>query len=293
MAAQGGALRQGYVKMGHSQDDRMFSFTRRSQPALFDAILAATEARDAAGLMKAVEAVKAFRNAGSDALFPWALLHLDAWGLEACLRNDFPDSTALQSFFVRLFNPTWLENPQEHLRLKTEAWPVLWSAAQTQESRLHQLLSEVFLAHHQEQPFDLSLLDLPDGPFSEPFHDHLVSCQPRRQIWVGKFTPMQLAWANQDFCLMGLLLKKGADLDRSYPTSSWPLWTLRSALERVDSPAGPQLSEVEEYGPRELLKNAAKSYTSEERLLLAQTIRVGLLDHQLPSPHPRRALPRF
>lgn len=273
----------------------MFSFTRRPPVDPFDALLAASAARDAVEVVKQADALIASRTVGVDGFYNWALVHLDAWGLAKCLETEFPGGSTLLRFFAVLSDPIGLENHEEHLRLKNEAWPVIWAAAQANGTQLRRLLSEVYLAHHNEAPIDLSLLDLPEGPFSEGFHSYKLVWKPRRQIWVDEFTPLQIAWASQDVALLGLLLKHGAGLDQSFPETAWPKWTLRLVLESPDAATGLKRAGVDGHGVRELLRKALEAYGSspEARLQLSQTVRMGVLDRQLPSPQHRRQAPRF
>lgn len=274
----------------------MFSFARRPRVDPYAAILAACAARDPVELLKHANDVAADRK-GYDAFWDWAVLGLDVWGLEQCLAHAFPGNRSLHRFFAALsapLGPTEAEHA-EHRRLKNEVWPALWTAALPRPAGLKRLLPAIYLAHHQERPLALPLVDLPNGPFSEAFHSHLLLWAPRREVWSGNFVPLQVAWASQNMPLVELLLKHGAGLEQSFEGSAWPQWTLQSAMANPHPGYGANLSTVPEYGVRQLLKKAEEQYPVGSKALneIKQAVRVGLLERGLPNPSPVRAVPRF
>lgn len=270
----------------------MFSF-RKPKVDLFAGMVDACRTLDEDKLLGLADQVGRDRK-GYAKLWDWAIVNLEAWGLNALLGHAPPTAESLRVLFEAL-SSTAVGQPEEHQRLKTEIWPAVWADAQMVPDRMTRLLPEVYLAHYMDRPLDLPLLDLPEGPFSAAYHKHLVFWHPRGEVWVGDFTPLQVAWFSQNFQLIALLVKHGAALAEPCPSSLWPQWTLQSAIDNPFPGYGESLRHVDHYGHRKLLEAGEKKYDDTPGALqqLKQAVRVGLLDQGLPAPRPSRPGPRF
>ena len=209
------------------------------------ALLEACRRRDASAFgFKARPAVLLHRlrmRVEQKGFLDWAIRHLDAWGLEQVMAPEaqhFVGAATVIPFLQDVANAPTEEAEQAHKRLNM-AWPILWAAIERSAYAPKPFLEALFKRKRDGFSFDPRWLDLPLGPFDVSRQDMLLSWHPRlssnNMPSTLKLSPLQSAWADQDTELCLAFLANGATLNQTFPKSDWPEWTLRSAIDGVQS----------------------------------------------------------
>lgn len=211
-------------------------FSRFDKKALTDAIMVACESQDEASFEalseRAARKTSGPNNQWSD-FESWAMCSLPAWGVKRWL--EMHGWMALHSWerFVFEVERSQAKSPTEHDRLLGEVWPVVWAYAVQEQFPRRGVVKDLILRKQGGGTLNAEAWNrVEEGPFSAIFHNDAYTWNHKREVWHGRIplSPLQIAWATQDWNLCGVLLKNGAGVQDTYPRSAWPTWTLQTAM---------------------------------------------------------------
>ncbi len=213
----------------------------------------------------------------------WALVNLDAWGVEQVLAGGHYLAGANVLAFFSAVTAMNSADPGTGDRLLKQQWPVMWPAADRNAAARASVLEALFTKHD----VDPALLDLPQGPFSQKHHHRLINAWEITGLGFGnvglRLSPVQLAWQRHDVELCRLLVANGVGLDDCYEDSSWPAWSLSKVLGGVNR----VLQWGEKLGRQErlALDQVLKRYQDDSALQSAWSnqVRQAVMTRDLPA----------
>ncbi len=219
-------------------------------------------------------------------IFPWALQHLSAFSIEALLGEGEPILSYALTLFLETYKPAFIlrnkdaETKAKESRLRSN-WQVVLNRADTSLSLQWRLASVLARSGSLMAPEHFS---------RHPLEIHRVFTQDvlqTVQTWRNarlSVSLLQLAWAQSNpWLCQSLVEHKLCSLDARVLDSSWPDWTLRSAVMHT----GDWLNRLTGVARSESILVAQEVGRDQERfprnwLALRKWIRSKDLDEGLP-----------
>lgn len=211
-------------------------FPKSNKKELAEALLDACRAKNEASFQALSERVA--RNPSGPtkqwgSFESWAVCSLPAWGVTRWLQTHGWMAVSSWERFVFEVEHSKTSHPTEHARLLEEAWPAMWAYAVQEKFPRRGVVKDLLLGKQDGGTLDAEAWDrVEEGPFSATFHNDVYHWSHKREVWHGwiPLSPLQIAWATQDWGLCRVLLKNGAGVQDTYPRSAWPTWTLEKAM---------------------------------------------------------------